>query len=590
MRWIIRQLGNPVSIALAGLLIVAAPVLAQDTGSLAAAPTPKFEVSIPTIDAVDSTIDEPILRAILSGNVVDHADELAKLRARNIRIPELRVMFSIANLDGRVVVGESTFHDIEVSNVNDGIAQSLIVASAESTSSEGAVTKFGKMSVDSFDIGRMLAFYGLVTAAPDREMKTIYENLVLEGGTLTSPQALCTFGRITAASVKARPLKTPLLALFSLLQKIEVEDENPSRETIAAIVDLYSDLLEGIETSPVSFEGFDCSGVSKDGKPVKVSVGPVVLGAFGHGRYPEFTVTDIKVAAAGNGAMSLGKFHFKGIDLKGPLAALKATGTNLTEEWFQANYRALIPAFDGLAFSDFNIDVLDEKNPGERIKAAVDDFDLTLKDYVNGIPSDIATSASHIVAALPAESDDSTVQRMKALGIKNVDVSYDVGVKWDKAASEIRLDRFSVTGVDLGSIVVASVIGQAGEALFSADSTEALIAALGLTLKRVKVDITDAGLADLLMQSSASDAGKGIAEFRRSLSAMTRGTLLIFLGGAANATEIATAVGDFLDDKKSLSVNVTSKNPEGVTFDELNALKEDPSGLSEKVDIEAIAN
>jgi hypothetical protein len=153
----------------------------------------------------------------------------------------------------------------------------------------------------------------------------------------------------------------------------------------------------------------------------------------------------------------------------------------------------------------------------------------------------------------------------------------------------MRLGKFSVTGVDMGSLAVASVIGKATRDLFSSDLDAALAAAMGLTLKRVKIDVRDAGLADLLLQSESKAAGKDVTEFRQAIAGLTQGTMLLFLGGVADANEISTAVGDFINGAKSLSVTVTAKDPAGVTFDELNALKDDPSGLADKVTIDAVA-
>lgn len=595
MRWNNCGWGQCVFIALAGFLVIAVPAWGQDAAaplaSDAAVKTTKarFEVTIPTIAAVGSSIDEATLRAIFSGDFVGHAEELATLSARSINIPELRITFDVPEKGGDAVSGEVILRDIAINSVANGIANEVSVGSSETATKDGGTVKFGKLSADSFDIGGLLGFYGLVKSSPAVEPKVIYKNLAVEGGTMTTPEAICNIRGATVASFKARPLKVSFTDFIAIAQKMEVDDEKPSPETIAQFVTFYVDLIDAVEVSPVKFAGFDCAGTTNEGKPLTVNVGPVTVGAFAHGRYPDVTVTDVKITAAGDGAMSLGEFQMKGFDVAKPLAVLKNAGTTLDDTWFETHYRELIPAFEGFAFSNVNIDVLDDKNPGERIKAAVENFDLTLKDYVNGIPTDISTVASHVVVALPADSEDETILKLKALGIKNIDVGYDVAIKWEKPASEIRINRLSVTGVDMGSIAVASVIGQASEALFSADTTEALMASLGLTLKKVNIDINDAGLADLLLQSAAAESGKDIAEFRRSISGLTQGTLLMFLGGAANATDIVAAVGEFLNGKKSLSVTVTAKDPAGVTFDELNALKEDPTGLTEKVDIEASA-
>jgi len=146
-----------------------------------------------------------------------------------------------------------------------------------------------------------------------------------------------------------------------------------------------------------------------------------------------------------------------------------------------------------------------------------------------------------------------------------------------------------LTGVNLGSIGVISVIGQATRDLFSNDLDLALAAATGLTLKRVKIDMRDAGLANIILSTAAKEARKGVKEFRAAFAGVTQATMLLFLGGAADVNKVTKAVGDFINGARTLSVSVTARDPAGVSFNELEALKDDPTGLADKVTIDAIA-
>jgi len=62
--------------------------------SAATAAGAMFTVSIPSIDAKDSSIDTDTLKAILSGDVAAHAGELAKLSATSIKVPEITMSYS----------------------------------------------------------------------------------------------------------------------------------------------------------------------------------------------------------------------------------------------------------------------------------------------------------------------------------------------------------------------------------------------------------------------------------------------------------------------------------------------------------------
>ncbi|HTN63869.1 MAG TPA: hypothetical protein VL147_20325, partial [Devosia sp.] len=73
---------------------VKTPAVETTAPATPAAVPPKFSVEIPTIDAVGSNLDEPTLRAIFSGDLVDHAEALASLTADSITIPAITVSFT----------------------------------------------------------------------------------------------------------------------------------------------------------------------------------------------------------------------------------------------------------------------------------------------------------------------------------------------------------------------------------------------------------------------------------------------------------------------------------------------------------------
>jgi hypothetical protein len=474
--------------------------------------------------------------------------------------------------------------------VAKGVAQAIIIGGVETTSNQngGGTARFGKMSAEDFDIGGLLAFLGLVKGDPTAPKKTVYRNLLTTGGTFNSPKADCTFGASSVARVSLRPLKVSFQDVFAMLEKSDKGDVPPTREEIATMVDFFIDVTDAIETSPMKLGGFACKGTDDDGKPIAIKLGAMTFGAFARGRYPDFSLKDVAIVSP-DAAIGLGEFRFKGFDFNGPLAALKAAAGAIDEDWLREHYRALIPAFDGFAFSKFALDVPDPDHPGERVKGAIGKFDLTLGGYVNAIPTDIATSASHITALLPPVTSDRQVQALLDYGIDKFDIGFDIALKWHEEENELRLERFSVTGADMGSIAAASVIGGATRDLFSADTETAFVTAFGLTLKSARVDLKDAGLADIILRAAAKDAQKDVATFRQAVGALAKGSILLFLGSAANTEKVADAIADFVDGKRSLTVTAKAKDPAGIPLSELQSLQKDPAQILDKVDIDAVA-
>src|SRR5690606_25076778 len=118
-------------------------------------------VDIPTIDALDSNVDEATLRAIFSGNLVDHADALAGLTATSITIPEI-TLTATTTIEGETSQTDITFSDIVLADIADGTAATVTLAGMSVDAGDNGTAEFGTLSASSFNIGGMLGFYGLV--------------------------------------------------------------------------------------------------------------------------------------------------------------------------------------------------------------------------------------------------------------------------------------------------------------------------------------------------------------------------------------------------------------------------------------------
>ena len=564
-----------------------ASVSVPELPTLPAIPKLTFTVTIPTINAVGSSVDEATLRQVLSGQLADNAQAMATLTADSIAIPEIDIgIAGAAPGNGAEVM----IHNIEIDHVANGLAQSLSIGGMESRADIGSASRGGRISAEQVDIGGLLAFYGLVKGDPSSPLKPIYTNLSSEGGTLTAPGTNCTIGRLTVASLKARPLKLPFLDFISLVEKLQTGAEPPSPQVIRPVLDFYQDLLTAIQSSPMQFSGFNCSAVAADATPVEVAVGGMTMGSFGGLRYPDFILRNVRINGGDKGSFSLGQFAFKGFDLSSFFAeADKLADAAGQSAPTSADYRALIPPFAGFALSDLNIDTPDQQNPGERVKARLADFDLDLGNYRNGLPTEVSSRMQHLVVSLPPTSSDPSLRSLMAVGLTSLDLSYDVAARWDEASKEIRISRFSLSGDHLGSIDASSVIGQAGADLFSGDTLTALSAALGLTVKKVNVEARDTGLGDLLAAAAAKGSDKGVADMRRSASAMVQATLVLFLGGAANGADVGGAVGKFINGGKSLSITALANDPAGVSLAAIQALQQDPTAVGTAVTIDAEA-
>ena len=594
------------ALATACLLSVALPALpawAQKTKTKDAAPAqtstsepdsaaasePEFTIDIPTIDAAGSSLDEQTLRDIFSGNVVDHAETLASLTASSITIPQINVTGS-STIDDEKTEINVTFSDIVLSDVTDGTAASVTLGGV-TTDSEEVNATFGAISASNFDIGGVLALYGLVDGGGQTELETIYTDFAFEGGTVTSPEVNCTIGAAETAEFKARPLNYSFADIMALSEALDdSEGETPDPEVTGDALRMYVDLLTAFETSPVSFDGFDCSGVDDEDRAIAFSIAGMSMDGMRPGYYPAYTIDGLDITMEDDGSVSVGSVTFKGMDLSGPIATIQSAPAAIDETWFNDNARLLVPAFEGFSFSDVAVDVPDPEAPSERIVGSIGAFDLTLGEYLNGLPTSISTTASNIVADIPADTQDKQLAQLQALGVTSLDLGFALKASWNEAEDQIDLTEFSVSGADLATVKLAGTIANATEALFGLDTDAALAAAMGMAIANLNLDVTDQGLSDIILASVAAEQGSDPATMRPVFAGLAEGTIVGVLAGAAEAQKVGAAINSFVSGKaKQLNIEMVAKEQPGLSFADFAAAESMPAVLIGKVTINATA-
>lgn len=573
---------------LISVALPAAPALAK-TKVKAPATALEYKLDIPTIQTVDSSIDDATLRAIISGDVAAHADELAGLDAKSITIPTISVTYSAPGEDGTPVTGSFAYHDLVLSDVTDGVAGTMSLASIE-VSSNDADAAFGQMSAHTLNIGAVLGLFGLVPAATGEDFETLYADFAAEGGTVSGPKIDCEIGKFTVAQFEARPLKHNFMDLMALATTMEGEHEHPSPENIGKIMRIYADILTAFKSSPIHFGGLDCAGSSDDGEKLAIQLGPITVDGYAPGTYPGLSIDGFKALIGKDGIFAFGGFVSKPLDLSGPIAVIAAAPENIDKAWLEANARSLIPAYGGLSFNGLAVDMPNPDAENERIKAKVAAFDLSLGAYVNGIPTDVKTSADHIVVDLPKDGADQ-LKQLADLGVTSLDLGFALDAAWNAQDETIALNKLAVTGANLATVDLSGSLGQVAAALFSTNEDEALATAMGIVIKTLKLNVEDAGLSDLILARASADQGMDAKSMRQMFSGLAQGTIISYLAGTAEAQHVGQAVSDFIaGTAKSLQISLTAKQEPGLGMVDFMAASDDPTLLIGKVSIDATAH
>ena len=549
----------------------------------------EYSVDIPTIEAVDSNVDEDVLRDIFSGNIADNAEELAGLTATSITIPEI-TLSGASVVDGETTATAFSFSDIVLTDVVDGVAASITLGGS-ATQSDDTSFALGALSAANFNIAGVLGLYALV-GSEQTELETIYTDFAFEGGSISGPDVECTIGAASIAEFKARPLNYSFAEIMNLAAAMESteEDTPPDPKLVGDALRMYVDLLTAFETSPATFDGFDCSGNDEQDRPIAFSVASLSMGGMSPGYYPSYTVEGLDITVEGDGNVSVGDLTFKGMDISGPIATIQNAPEALDDAWFMQNARLLIPAFEGFSFNDVKVDVPDPEAPTQRIIGGIGAFDLTLDSYLNGIPTNISTTATNITADIPTNSPDPQLAQLLALGVTSLDLGFALKANWNEAANQIDLTELSVSGADLATVKLAGTIANATEALFSIDNDESLAAAMGVAISKLNLDVRDDGLSDIILASVAAEQGSTPATMRPVFAGLAEGTIVGVLAGAAEAQKVGAAINSFVSGKaKTLNIDLVAKEQPGLSLTDFMAAETDPTILIGKVTINATA-
>ncbi len=560
------------------------PAMAQETP--AAAPAFAVTFTVPTITAVNSSMSEQQLKDLFSDKFLDHAGQLAGLNAESITIPELTMTTTVTE-SGQTFTSSAKYTDFVLTNIKDGKAERLTIGSSESVSTDGT-TAYDQTITDNWDLKRTLELLGIVSGDAAATMSPLYTTGSIAGGTYTSPMFKCDIGPIGFNTIEARPTKVSFASLLEAIEQFAASgSDEPPLPALKTFVSYMTDVLRAFRGGSGSIGAVDCSGEAEPGQSVTFKLAGASAGDFEPGIYPELKLSGLSVDAGAQGNGSLGEFVIKHIDLNPTLTALDAAVDQLSEDWFEDNGRLLIPSIAGLSFSGFAIDAPNPDKPGEQIKATIANFDLSLADYLNGIPTKVSTSASGIDVPLPQDTTDPQMQMLLATGITNINFGFDASAAWDKASQTIAVDKLGIAAVDLGGLTISADIGNAQEELFALDENVAMAASLGMTVKKLTIRATDDGIGEKVWPLAAAQEGvSDIEAYRTQMAGLAEGLAIQLLGSTDASRQLGAALGDFVTGRKgAVTITITAKAPGGVPLALFMAAQNDPSILAGQVDV-----
>jgi hypothetical protein len=163
-------------------------------------------IEIASVSVEDGNLSEEGLRALLSDNPSASLSSLATLDAKSVTIPEIRFAMPAGGTEAEPLDVSVVYRDLVLTNIADGVAETAVLGSSSVEGAKDVAFEFGETTVENFDIGALLGFYGFTTGTVSTEMTEVYSSFSFAGGTVTAPMVKCDIGGATGGSFAARPL------------------------------------------------------------------------------------------------------------------------------------------------------------------------------------------------------------------------------------------------------------------------------------------------------------------------------------------------------------------------------------------------
>ncbi len=598
MRAVLRAL-----VLVAPFSLAALPAMAQGTQTLdnITVKAGAFTLTVPKITVEGTSATPEQLKALVSGGKGELvAKAYSGLNASAVVIPEMVVE---SRQDKTVVKG--TLRNLRFTDVSNGKAKEASAESWSSSTTAEGLTKpiegrLGAMAFTNLDLAAIMRFYLTTRENDNAPLVTLYESFTGKDLSSTTEDGMSSVGSVVVTEVKARPLETPFDQFYALTANPrgmkKATDEQ--KALLAAVV---ADVAGSLSVAKAELNDVALALPDTGSGAGKASIKQISVGSYGAGVLGAFGFSGFAMETK-DGSFSMGTFALRRFDLNPLVTLLKDEAAKANDDDDDdddadddedlPNPRQYVPTLDQFVIADLKGDFAtpDKKGNaanGERAQFSLGSIDLKGSGYRLGVPTELEASIANLKLALPANSQDKSMQTLAAMGITGLDLSTHLAIGWNEAKREITLRDLSQNDATLGSVALSGLVGNAEKDLFDGTTEQATMAAMSLRLMGVEAKIVNKGLFEKFVAVTAKQQGMDEAALKSQWGAMATLMLPALLGPSPGVRTIGDAVNRFIADPKSLRIKATSKA--GLGLAEMDLFNKPPE-LMKRLDIEAAAN
>jgi hypothetical protein len=516
------------------------------------------------------------------------APRLARLSAREVRIPEVRI---------EQAVGAAR----QVTVYRDVVARDIVNGRIASLTSAGATLEFtgdktgprgttGQLSIGDLDLAYAAALYGQKAGPQAAETRTVYASFSLDNLDISDPEgAQIRIARMAGKDFRARPAAETWGEAMRLMGEAQdMEKASPSQR--ARLFGILADLFDSFEVGSTEATGIEV----RDRKAKDPAIGRIARIAFtggGANRMADARAEGLEIVSS-NGTARIGTIAFTGFSFRETLQGLKGLGEQPLETLDAADLRRLVPTVGTMRLSGLDFDLPREATKAEKaekpenIRFGIRDIEVTADKPINGIPTNLRMAVESVTFAVPPNAQEDGLKDLAAMGYGKLDLSFVTAASWNEPGNELVVREVSVRGADMGSAVLRGVLANVGKDVFNSDSAVAAVALMGATAKNLHLTIENKGLFERLVAQEARKQKKSPEDIRREYGMAAAVAVPAMLGSSASAKAVGQAVARFVAKPGRLTITATTKDPAGLGIADVAATP-DPAALLDKIEISA---
>lgn len=517
------------------------------------------------------------------------AERLAKINAKQVTIPELKMAQKIGPETQNITYRNVVFTDIVQGKIASTTVDATLMESGQVKNM--FLFNYGKTSIADMDLAALARLYETKADSDSAPLVKIHGAFSMENITGQDDKEGVSFkiARFGGRDFMARPTRDSWTGTTVALTELGSK-ENLTEAEQARLMVLVADLFSAFDIGLMEATGIDIKvEPNQNGKkapPTNVRINRAAYTGSTGGQPTDIRIEGME-ARDPDSTVKIGTASLTGFSLAPTFNGLKNLKGKSLENLDPATARSLAPVLGSLRFSGIDIDALSRgegNSRPERVKLTLAGLEVTADKPVNSVPTNIRFGVQNLAMTLPSNSKEEGIKQLMDLGYKAVDMSFAVSATWNEATNEIAFKEAFVQGGDMGSVSLTGTIGNVTKDVFTPDTATATLALMNAKAKSLDVVVENKGLFERYLAKAAKDQKTTPENLRRSYATAAPTIVTALLGGSDQAKALGQAVATFINKPGKLTLKAVPKNPAGFGVMDA-ALVSEPKDVLDKLTI-----